>query len=131
MDGATGVTAQEFHVGERSRSAKHLAPHNPMTPASQPRNREDATGLAFREHPAVMAAAFDVDVASTSIRVAESSLMPSITVQGSVSRSRDADPTLSTLGTDQASVIGALNQPIYDGGIATLYSQRSMPRLLL
>src|SRR5216684_3521628 len=33
-----------------------------------PRSRDDATGLAFREHPAVMAAAFDVDVASTSIR---------------------------------------------------------------
>src|SRR2546430_6001826 len=90
-----------------------------------PRNREDATGLAFREHPAVMAAAFDVDVASTSIRVAESSLMPSITVQGSVSRSRDADPTLSTLGTDQASVIGALNQPIYDGGTAASQTRQA------
>ena len=54
-----------------------------------------------------MAAAFDVDVASTSIRVAESSLMPSITVQGSASSSRDNDPTLGTRGTDQASVIGA------------------------
>jgi len=41
-----------------------------------PRSRDDATGLAFREHPAVMAAGFDVDVASTTIRVAESSLMP-------------------------------------------------------
>ena len=41
-----------------------------------PRSRDDATGLAFKEHPAVMAAGFDVDVASTTIRVAESSLMP-------------------------------------------------------
>src|SRR5881394_1365666 len=83
-----------------------------------PRNREDATGLAFREHPAVMAAAFDVDVSSTSIRVAESSLMPSITLQGSASRSKDSDPTLGTFGTDQASVTGQLTQPIYDGGTA-------------
>jgi outer membrane protein len=90
-----------------------------------PRSREDATGLAFREHPAVMAAAFDVDVASTSIRVAESSLMPSVTVQGSVSRSRDADPTLSTFGTDQASVVGALNQPIYDGGTAASQTRQA------
>ena len=29
-----------------------------------PRSRDDATGLAFREHPAVMAASFDFDVAS-------------------------------------------------------------------
>ena len=28
-----------------------------------PRSRDDATGLAFREHPAVMAASFDFDVA--------------------------------------------------------------------
>src|SRR6476660_897328 len=53
-----------------------------------PRSRDDATGLAFKEHPAVMAAAFDVDVAFTSIRVAESSLMPTITLQGSPSRSK-------------------------------------------
>ena len=48
-----------------------------------PRSRDDATNMAFREHPAAMAASFDVDVASTIIRVAESSLMPSVTVQGS------------------------------------------------
>jgi outer membrane protein len=90
-----------------------------------PRSRDDATGMAFREHPAVMAAAFDVDVASTSIRVAESSLMPSVTVQGSVSRARDNDPTLSVFGTDQASVVGTLNQPIYDGGTAASQTRQA------
>ena len=90
-----------------------------------PRSRDDATNMAFREHPAVMAASFDVDVASTTIRVTESSLMPSVTVQGSVSRSRDADPTLSTFGTDQASVIGQLNQPIYDGGTAASQTRQA------
>ena len=90
-----------------------------------PRSRDDATNMAFREHPAAMAASFDVDVASTIIRVAESSLMPSVTVQGSVSRSRDADPTLGTLGTDQASVIGQLNQPIYDGGTAASQTRQA------
>jgi len=90
-----------------------------------PRNRDDATGMAFREHPAVMAAAFDVDVASTSIRVAESSLMPTVTLQGSASRSRDSDPTLSTFATDQASVTGQLTQPIYDGGTAASQTRQA------
>jgi outer membrane protein len=90
-----------------------------------PRGREDAIGLAYREHPAVMAASFDVDMASTTIRVAESSLMPNVTVQGSVSRSRDGDPTLSTFGTDQASIIGQLNQPIYDGGMAASQTRQA------
>jgi outer membrane protein len=81
-----------------------------------PRSREDAIALAFKEHPAVMAAGFDVDVAATTINVAESSLLPSITVQGSASHSSEADPTISTLRTDQASVIAQMNAPIYDGG---------------
>src|SRR4051794_10550611 len=76
-----------------------------------PRSREDATALAFKNHPAVLAAGFDVDVASTSIRVAESSLYPTVTLQGSASRSRDSDPTLSVFGTDQASVIGQVTAP--------------------
>src|ERR1700742_1127543 len=33
-----------------------------------PRSRDEATEMAFRQHPAVMAATFDVDVASTTIR---------------------------------------------------------------
>src|SRR3954469_7835657 len=73
-----------------------------------PRSRDEATGLAFKEHPAVLAAGFDVDVASTTIHVAESSLLPTVTLQGSASHSKEADPTLSTLRTDQASVIGQL-----------------------
>ncbi|QWG11720.1 TolC family outer membrane protein [Bradyrhizobium sediminis] len=81
-----------------------------------PRSRDDATGLAFKGHPAVLAAGFDVDVASTTIRVAESSLLPTITLQGSASRSSQADPTLGTFGTDQASILGQMNAPIYDGG---------------
>lgn len=90
-----------------------------------PRSRDDATGLAFREHPAVMAAGFDVDVASTSIRVAESSLLPTITLQGSASRSKQSDPTLGTFGTDQASVAAQLTQPIYDGGTAASQTRQA------
>lgn len=90
-----------------------------------PRSREDATQLAFNQHPAVMAAGFDVDVASTTIRVAESSLLPSITLQGSVSKSRQADETLGTRGTEQASVLGQLNQPIYDGGTAASQTRQA------
>jgi outer membrane protein len=90
-----------------------------------PPTRDDAISMAFKEHPAVVAAGFDVDVASTSIRVAESSLMPSVTVQGSASRSRDTDSTLTTTATDQASIIGQINQPIYDGGTAASQTRQA------
>jgi outer membrane protein len=90
-----------------------------------PRSRDEATGLAFKSHPAVLAAGFDVDVATTSINVAESSLYPTVTLQGNVSRSRDADPTLSTFGTDQASVVGQVTAPIYDGGTAASQTRQA------
>jgi outer membrane protein len=90
-----------------------------------PRSKDDATELAYKEHPTVLAAGFDVDVASTSIRVAESSLLPSITVQGSASHASEADPTISTLRTDQASVIAQMNAPIYDGGTAASQTRQA------
>jgi outer membrane protein len=90
-----------------------------------PRNRDDATTMAFKEHPAVTAAGFDVDVASTTIHVAESSLLPSITLQGNASHSSDSDQTLGTFRTDQASVIAQMNAPIYDGGTAASQTRQA------
>lgn len=100
---------------------------SPVEPVDRllPRNREDATERAFRMHPAVLAAGFDVDVATTTIKVAESSLMPTITLQGSASRSRQSDPTLGTRGTDQASIVGQLTAPIYDGGLAAAQTRQA------
>jgi outer membrane protein len=90
-----------------------------------PRSRDEATALAFKSHPAVLAAGFDVDVATTSINVAESSLYPTVTLQGNASRARDNDPTLSVFGTDQASVIGQVTAPIYDGGTAASQTRQA------
>lgn len=90
-----------------------------------PRSREDALVLAIKENPAVTAAGFDVDVASTSIHVAESSLLPTVTLQGSASKSRDNDPTLGTRATDQASLIANVNAPIYDGGLAASQTRQA------
>lgn len=90
-----------------------------------PKSREDSIVMAIREHPAVMAAGFDVDVASTNIRVAEGTLLPSASLQGSVSRSRDSDPTLGTFATDQASIVANVTAPIYDGGQAASQTRQA------
>lgn len=90
-----------------------------------PKSREDSIAMAIREHPAVMAAGFDVDVASTNIRVAEGTLLPSASLQGSVSRSRDSDPTLGTFATDQASIVANVTAPIYDGGQAASQTRQA------
>ena len=84
-----------------------------------------AIALAFKGHPAVLAAGYDVDVASTTIRVAESSLYPTVTLQGNASHSVDSDQTLGTFRTDQASVLGQVTAPIYDGGTAASQTRQA------
>jgi len=84
-----------------------------------------AIDTTIHEHPAVLGASYDVDVATVSIKLAESSLLPSMSVQGSVSRSFQSDPTLSTMATDQASVMGQVNVPIYDGGTASSQTRQA------
>ncbi|OSI20947.1 transporter [Bradyrhizobium canariense] len=90
-----------------------------------PKSREDALTMAIRQHPAVMAAGFDVDVASTNIRVAEGALLPSASVQGSASKSRNNDPTLGTFAEDQASIVANVTVPIYDGGQAAAQTRQA------
>ncbi|MGP9811796.1 TolC family outer membrane protein [Rhodopseudomonas sp. NSM] len=105
-------------------------PPSRLSPASPvdrllPRSREDAISLAMQGNPAVLAASYDVDVATTTIKVAEGSLLPSVTLQGNASRSRDTDSTLGTKGTDQASILGQISAPIYDGGLAAAETRQS------
>jgi outer membrane protein len=90
-----------------------------------PTSEGGAVELAGNQHPAVLGAGYDVDVATVSIKLAESALLPTLSVQGSVSRSVQSDPTLTTSQTDQASVIGQLNVPIYDGGTAASQTRQA------
>ncbi len=105
-------------------SPSRLSPAQPVD-RLLPRSKEDATAIAFKSHPAVLAAGYDVDVASTTIHVAESSLYPTVTLQGNASHSMDTDQTLGTFRTDQASVIGAVTAPLYDGGTAASQTRQA------
>lgn len=90
-----------------------------------PGTREEIVARSIRENPAVIAATYDVDVATTSISVAESSLLPQLSVQGNVNRQADSDPFLSVKRADQASVTGNLTVPIYDGGTAASQTRQA------
>lgn len=94
-----------------------LAPADPVD-RLLPRTREEAAALARRENPAILAAQYDIDTAQFAIGIAESSLWPQVTVQGSVSRNFNTDQTFGSQATDQASIIGQATIPIYDGGLA-------------
>lgn len=90
-----------------------------------PRGRQEAIEASSRENPAVLGATYDVDVATTNISVAESSLLPQANVQANVNHSSDSDPNLGTKRADQASVVGTLTLPIYDGGTAASQTRQA------
>jgi outer membrane protein len=108
-------------IGE---APSQLIPASPVDRLS-PNARAAATDTASHEHPAVLGASFDVDVAQTTIKVAESSLLPTASVQASASRSMQTDSSLTTTGTDQASILGQINVPIYDGGTAASQTRQA------
>src|SRR5215831_1192943 len=83
-------------IGEPPSALTAASPVDRLSPPTQLASIETAA----HEHPAVLGAGYDVDVAQTSIRLAESALLPQVSVQGSVSRQVENDPTLTTSQTD-------------------------------
>jgi outer membrane protein len=48
-----------------------------------------------------------------------------VSVQANASRSSQSDSTLGTYGTDQASILGQINVPVYDGGLAASQTRQA------
>jgi outer membrane protein len=84
-----------------------------------PKSQNQAIAIALAGHPSVTSAMYNVDAALFQVKVAESGLSPTVTVQGTVQK--DWRPSASVLDQYSASVFGTLNVPIYQGG--TEYSQ--------
>src|SRR2546428_10577893 len=65
------------------------APPGPLVPPAAidrvlPRSREEAIAISRKEHPAILAAMYDIDVAQLGTKVAEASLLPTLSVQGNL-----------------------------------------------
>jgi outer membrane protein len=73
-----------------------------------------AVDYASSTHPAVVTGQFNVDAAQLAVKVAEGALYPSVTLQGNFQKS--FMPTLSTIESMNASILGQLSVPIYQGG---------------
>ena len=108
-------------IGEAPTQLAAAAPVDRLSPPALAASMETTN----HEHPAVLGAGYDVDVAQTTIKVAESSLLPQASVQASASRSVETDSSLTTTATNQASVIGQVSVPIYDGGMAASQTRQA------
>jgi outer membrane protein len=90
-----------------------LAPGSPVD-RFLPTNLRGAIERGQAENPSVTASMYGVDVAQLQVKVAEGALYPTLTVTGTVQKSYET--TLTQLQTFNASVIGQLTVPIYQGG---------------
>jgi len=90
-----------------------LTPGSPVDRFS-PQNLPASIGVATATHPAVTSAQYNVDAALLQVKVAEGALYPTLALQGNVQQSNEIG--LLQLKQFNASVLGQLTVPIYQGG---------------
>ena len=90
----------------------------PATPVDRfsPHNLSGAVATASATNPAVAAAEYNVDVALRAVKVAEGALYPTVSVQGGYTQNWLSSQSLSIMNSYNASVLGTLSVPIYQGG---------------
>ena len=90
----------------------------PATPVDRfsPQSLTGAVAVGTAANPAVATAEYNVDVALQAVKVAEGALYPTVSVQGSYSQNWLSQQSLSIMNEYNASVIGTLSVPIYQGG---------------
>ncbi len=94
---------------------KHLEPGRTLEPLL-PKSLNEAIAVALVEHPGVTAALHQVDVAELAVKVAESALSPTLSVNAQVAKQYDSFLGLPGSRQFTASAIGQLNVPLYQGG---------------
>lgn len=93
-----------------------LAPGAPID-RLLPKSREEAEQIAQHEHPFILAALHEADVADLDIKALEADFMPKLSIVGDVFTQTD----ISGIGNRNigAKVLGHLNVPIYEGGLTS------------
>jgi outer membrane protein len=81
-----------------------------------PRTLAGAIARARTEHPTNTAAAYNVVAAVFQVKIAEGTLYPTLTLQGSVNKSFGSTVALDALQSFQALVGAQLSVPLYQGG---------------
>ncbi|MDH7795259.1 MULTISPECIES: TolC family outer membrane protein [unclassified Beijerinckia] len=109
----TSLAAYRQFIGV---DAKSLDPARPLDRAV-PRSLNDAINRAQGEHPLIQAALHNVDVAALAVKINEGALMPTVGVTGSVNRLYEQQGIVGMHAT-QASIVGSLSMPLYDGGLS-------------
>jgi outer membrane protein len=92
-----------------------LAPGSPVDRLS-PRTLGEAVATGRATNPNVTAAMFGVDVAALQVKINEGALLPTLTVTASAQNAWETNTT-TLLQQFNASVVGQLSVPLYQGGV--------------
>jgi outer membrane protein len=117
-DYAVAQATQDASVASYRRligvAPKQLQPAQPIEKLLPP-TLDESIALGLAEHPQILGALHQVDVAESNVKVAEGALLPSAAVQGSLQQQTDVSgyPNYSQASV---SVVGQINIPIYQGG---------------
>jgi outer membrane protein len=79
-----------------------------------PKSMDAGLESALRDHPAIVAALYNIDIASYNVRIAEGAALPTLGVSASVSRREDQG--IHDTSSEIAQISGRLTVPLYQGG---------------
>jgi len=80
-----------------------------------PKDLNAALAGAMTNHPSILAASYNIDIAEYNVKIDEGTLLPTVELQGSLSHE---DGGLSSNG-NSASAVASLSVPLYNGGSAS------------
>jgi outer membrane protein len=83
---------------------------------SLPKSLDEGLDEALANHPSIVAALYNIDIAAYNVRIAEGATLPTLSLSGSLSRKEDQGTHDTT--SDTAAITGRLSVPIYQGGEA-------------
>lgn len=88
------------------------------TPAKtgMPRTLDQAVAAGIRDNPQIIAALYAVDAAGYRVKQAEGTMLPGVTIQGSVSRNTGDSFNNGGVDNTSGSITARLQVPIYQGG---------------
>jgi outer membrane protein len=121
--GRSQVLTAESNYNASKATYRQVIGSNPgkLTPGApvdrfSPRSLSAAVAVGTTTHPSVASAQYNVDVALRAVSVAEGALLPNLSVQGNYTKNYLAVGSLNTIESYNASVLGTLTVPIYQGG---------------
>jgi outer membrane protein len=109
------ITSKAAYVQVIGVAPGKLASASPVDRFSPP-NLAGARARGAAANPAITTAMFNVDTAVEQVKIAESALYPTVSINGGIQKSYGSATSLNTLETLSGSVVGQISVPIYQGG---------------